>query len=476
MGEVLTSVGIDIGTSTTKLIFSKLTIENRAAGYMVPRVEIIDKEVSYRSDIYFTPLVSETEINGEQLREIVRAEYENAGIKPDEVRTGAVIITGEAARKHNANLILKNLSDLAGDFVVAAAGPVLESILSGRGAGADVISEDNRMTVANIDIGGGTSNISVFRNGSLIGATCLDIGGRLIKVENGKITYVYSKIQELADENGVGIRAGDQAGLELLEGVCRLMADELRAALNLAPESRYHKKLYTGSGNALDKEIRVDAVTFSGGVAAFVYQPEAKDLFRYGDVGILLGSAVCNSGIPDVVKCYRPRETIRATVIGAGTHTMEISGSTIYYSKERLPVKNIPVLKLSKADEKTPQAVCESIRIQLPIFQKAAEHEPVAIALSGVSFNGFEKLQKLASAIIEGASSLIREKVPLIIVLESDIGKALGNALHVRLGKEKDIICIDGVRSRSGDYIDIGEPVGGGYVLPVVVKTLIFNS
>jgi len=249
--ESVTSVGIDIGTSTTQLIFSKLTIENRAAGYMVPKVEIVDKEVVYCSDIYFTPLISNTEIDGEKVSAIIRAEYEKAKIKPEEVSTGAVIITGETARKQNANMVLNSLSDLAGDFVVATAGPDLESVLSGRGAGADVFSEEHRNVVANLDIGGGTTNIAVFRKGSLQGVTCLDIGGRLIKIENGRISYIYSKIQELARENGIEIRVGDEAKVQVLEEVCRLMAYELKTSLHLASESSYHKKIYTNQGKGL---------------------------------------------------------------------------------------------------------------------------------------------------------------------------------------------------------------------------------
>lgn len=173
MHEVILSVGIDIGTSTTQLIFSRLTIENQASSYTVPRINIVDKEVIYRSRIYFTPLRSPTEIDAEAVKKIVRSEYRAAGITPEELKTGAVIITGETARKENANEVLSALSDLAGDFVVATAGPDLESVLSGRGAGADVLSKEKHTTVANLDIGGGTTNIALYEKGTLRGTCCL---------------------------------------------------------------------------------------------------------------------------------------------------------------------------------------------------------------------------------------------------------------------------------------------------------------
>ena len=174
MHEVILSVGIDIGTSTTQLIFSRLTIENRASSYTVPRIQIVEKEVIYRSLIYFTPLKSSTEIDAEAVKKIVRDEYKAAGMTPEDVKTGAVIITGETARKQNANDVLEALSDLAGDFVVATAGPDLESVLSARGAGTDKLSHEHRTTVANLDVGGGTTNIAVYEKGTLRGVCCLD--------------------------------------------------------------------------------------------------------------------------------------------------------------------------------------------------------------------------------------------------------------------------------------------------------------
>ena len=61
-------------------------------------------------------------------------------------------------------------------------------------------------------------------------------------------------------------------------------------------------------------------------------------------------------------------------------------------------------------------------------------------------------------------------------MIENDIGKVLGNAIRVKLEHKKDVICINGIRTLSGDYIDIGESLANGPVVPVVIKTLIFNS
>jgi len=107
------SVGIDIGTSTTQLVFSRLTMQNTSGYFSVPRVSIVDKQVIYKSQVYLTPLATPILIDGEAVRDLVAAEFRKAGFSPADVDTGAVIITGESARKENAALVLDKLSSFA---------------------------------------------------------------------------------------------------------------------------------------------------------------------------------------------------------------------------------------------------------------------------------------------------------------------------------------------------------------------------
>ena len=476
-GETITSVGIDVGTSTTQLIFSRIKIENRASAYTAPRIAIVGKEVFYRSAIYFTPLLSPSEIDAEAVKRIVTEEYRRAGMTPAQVNTGAIIITGETARKKNANQLLSALSALSGDFVVATAGPDLESVLSARGAGTDKISEDERAVVANLDVGGGTSNIALFDKGTLRGVACLDVGGRLVKVENDFITYVYPKVAKVAADSGLTIEVGARADVERLRGLCRLMAGYLAEAVGLLPQSEACRYLYTNDGKGLPAGLpAVAGVTFSGGVADFVYDPPAGGLFRFGDIGVILGDEIRKHPAFSRVKLYTPLETIRATVVGAGTCATEISGSTISYAPGLLPLQNIPILRVPEADEATPEGVERSIKFQLPLYMPDGRAEQIAISLAGDRSKSFAAVQRLAEAVISGARAVVEGPYPLIVVVETDVGKALGHALNVTLAHKKPVICIDGIHSASGDYIDLGEPVFGGHVLPVVIKTLIFNS
>lgn len=476
MREELLSVGIDIGTSTTQVIFSSITIEDMSSGFSVPRIEIIKKEVVYRSDIYFTPLLSTALIDMAGVRDIVAEEYKKSGVDKSKIKTGAVIITGETARKHNANEVLQYLSEFAGDFVVAAAGPDLESIIAARGAGADVYSKERSLTAANYDIGGGTSNIGVFTRGNPVATGCLDIGGRLVKVESRKITYIAPKIAELCKSKGLRLETGDSADQGILEEVAQSMCELLEMSLGLRAKSAFYPQILTDAGKDLDLLKAPDALCFSGGVADYIYRGDSgEDVFRYGDIGIILGRVIRASKLLGEIPRFVSSETIRATVVGAGSHITEVSGSTIEYDAALLPRKNIPVLKLSPEEESAPGRMAGAIRKKLEWFRLENELQPVAVAFTGPKSASFKQVVEFADGLMEGLSPLLEKGYPLISVSENDLAKVLGQTIRARMPGNRNFICIDAVHVPEGTYIDIGSPAAGGAVLPVVVKTLLFK-
>ncbi|WP_425449531.1 ethanolamine ammonia-lyase reactivating factor EutA [Dethiothermospora halolimnae] len=476
MKEDILSVGIDIGTSTTQLVFSEITIENTASMTSVPRIKIVDKEIIYRSDIYFTPLRSLTEIDGLKVREIIEEEYKKANVKADLVDTGAVIITGETARKENAQEVLNTLSGLAGEFVVATAGPDLEGIIAGKGANASVISKERGCVVANLDIGGGTTNIAVFKNGDVIDTSCLDIGGRLIKVDkaNSKITYISEKIKKLSEKIGIDINVGDVANKEKIEKITNEMANVLSQVVGSKPKDEKLELMVTD--HDLRRDYSIDYISLSGGVADCVIENDTEDIFKYQDIGIILGNSIYNSQMIKDKKLIKSLETISATVVGAGSHTTDISGSTITVSNKVLPIKNIPILKLTSEDEnKSFKDISETISEKLKWFNLESGKQLVALALKGVKESSFDEIQRLSRSIISGMKEIINQDAPLIVIIEKDMAKVLGQTLNTQLKFKKDVVCIDSIKVENGDYIDIGKPLADGKVVPVVVKTLLFS-
>lgn len=474
MKEEVISVGIDIGTTTTQLILSKLIVENTATIFSIPQVKIISKEIFYKSKIYFTPLLSPTEIDANEIKKIIQEEYKIAGIDPKDVKTGAIIVTGETARKNNADSLISRLSEYAGEFVVATAGPELEAILAGRGSGAEKFSRENKCCIANIDIGGGTSNIVVFKNGEVIDVCALDIGGRLIKFKENTLVpiYISPKIKQLSKTIGLEIEVNKLIDFNDLIKITKRMSEIIEEILCVRPKTEIlNNMLITRS---LKMQYGIDYITFSGGVADYIYSNN-KDYFKFNDIGILLGEAISKSEISKVFKVFKPQETIRATVIGAGVHTVEISGSTITYTKDILPIKNIPVIKLDDNLSENSNLLSKRIKEKIEWYFKGDNFQNLAISFKGKSNPSFTDINLYADQIIDGLKTIIEKQCPIIVILENDFAKALGQCIYKKINKKVEVICIDGIEVSNGDYVDIGRPLSSGRVLPVAIKTLIFK-
>ena len=473
MKEELLSVGIDIGTATTKLIFSNIIIESIETGFSIPKVNVVGKEIKYKSPIYWTPFFSKTEIDSERIKNIIENEYLAAGVTFDLIKMGAVIITGEAARKNNARKLLSALSGFAGDFVVSLAGPDLESIISGKGAAANKISAEDECTIVNIDIGGGTTNLSVFKCGELIDVGCLDIGGRLIKFTNGKVSYCSPKIGDLMRNTGTFIEECEDIDLAKLKQIVHAMVHTLEQSVGLLESDIIYENMITTSGLSLDYAI--DKISFSGGVADCIYD-EGKNNFEYGDIGVLLGEGIRQSKMLKMFELKKPLETIRATVIGAGAHSAKISGNTITYTRDIFPLKNIPILRLSeKKEEQSGEELSTTIKTKIKWFCSGDGMQQVALACKGTKKTHFSEIVTFAQSIINGFSELTAKKFKIIVILENDIAKVLGQTILQLANHSLDVLCIDGIEVNDGDYIDIGAPILNGTVTPVVIKTLAFQ-
>ena len=457
MSERLLSVGLDVGTTSTQMILSELVIENHAGSFSVPQMQIADRKILYKSPVHFTPLVDDSHVDGEKLKQLVQQEYEAASIKREQVDTGAVIITGETSRKENAEAVLTALSDFAGDFVVATAGPDLESVLAAKGSGAVELSEETGKTVLHMDIGGGTSNLALIRDGKIVETGCLNVGGRLLKLdETGKVTYVSPVLQEICP-----LRVGDAAQLSQVEAVAEILTQALEMAAGLRQKTGLLEQLTT-EGTAMTIPMKQVVVSFSGGVADCI--DTERPWLAFGDMGPILGQKIKQSRL--CAGEYRlGEETIRATVIGAGCHSAQLSGSTVFYRNVDFPMKNLPVMYLPAEALQMPQPeLIECIR------QKRKQQDTKGILfLPGRYDLPYSGIKELARSIVVGM-----EGQPLWVAAEQDMAKALGQALALQLPDRECCLCIDGLKLAEGDYLDVGAPVGPA--IPVVIKTLIFEK
>lgn len=442
MGERLLSVGLDVGTTSTQMVVSRLTVENQASAFSVPDMEIRQRELLYQSPVYFTPLLEGNRMDAAALRRLVEQEYEKAGITRGMVDTGAVIVTGESSRTENAAAVMEALSDLAGHFVVAAAGPDLESVLAAKGAGAADYSGRTGETVLHMDIGGGTSNLALIQKGEITATGCMNVGGRLVKLERGIITYVSPVLQGIFHK-----QVGEALSREEARHLTARLAEALEMAAGLRPSDGLLEQLTTReAAGALPLNAPGEKLTlsFSGGVADCIEREIPWQ--EFGDIGPLLGQAIGTSRLCSG-KYVLGTNTIRATVIGAGCHSTQLSGSTVYSQNVQFPLKNIPVI--------TQKA------------QRTQQEGNVFFALPGVRSPTYAQVQQMAAEIS-------RMPQPIYLCLEQDMAKAMGQAMALRLGRDAKILCIDRIRVHPGDYLDVAAPVGPAF--PVVVKTLVLQK
>jgi ethanolamine utilization protein EutA len=479
----ITSVGIDIGTSTTKWIVFRLKLIRTSGGFSLPRYEIMERRLDYVSPIYPTPLINETEIDIAALSQLLEQEYKRAGVIPEMIDTGAVIITGETAMKLNAEQMVQTLAKHAGQFVVATAGADLEALLAGKGSGAEAYSSSQEGVVVNIDIGGGTANAAYFRDGEMIATLTLHIGGRLIRIDkDGRVEYIATQLKLWAEHNAwVKIPVeGEVHSLIFLQEFCRQMAKALLDCI-LGFESDLGALMVSATTSSLSIP---DEIWISGGVGSLMeeFSPQnMEEAARFGDVGPLLASALNELAAVCSVPLRQAKESARATVIGAGTQTTEISGSTLFYDEDVLPLRNVPVVVcyLPEAvegvkDNMFDEAVSSAMNRGSMIYSGASVSDaPFALALRNEGYLTYKQLQRLADVIV------LRYREPLarilLVICENDMAKALGHALRNRLSASIKLICIDQIRPAEGDYIDVGTPLEAD-IVPVVMKTLVFNK
>ncbi|TYL39930.1 reactivating factor for ethanolamine ammonia lyase [Natronococcus pandeyae] len=480
--KALTSVGIDVGTTTTHVIVSRLRVETPPGGAGSP--EITDREVVHRGTVRETPLLDAETVDVERVAGFVDRELETAGLEPADIDTGAVIVTGETARRENAEPLVHRIAADAGQFVAATAGADLEAVLAGCGSGAAARAAETNGTVANVDVGGGTTNVAIFEDrstaqqgrseGRVRETRCLDVGGRLVRFDGDRrVSSISPPAWVLADALELSLAVGERPDDETLDALAGAMADRIVDLLEGPPFDPLTRELWIG--DLPNEPVDLDGVVFSGGVGRFVESPP-DDPFPYGDLGGLLAATLSSHETVRSWPLLESAEDLRATVVGAGTETTALSGRTISLESGALPLRNVPVAAVGDVADREGDALVarlEEAVSRLGELHDFAALDAAALAIDDVGPLAYERVQAVAGA-LEDALEALPRSLPVVVVTRQNCAKVLGQTLRSRT--DRPLLVLDELRPADGDYLDVGEPMASHESVPVVVKTLAFGD
>jgi len=427
---------------------------------------VVDRKVAHRSDVMLTPYSSERRIDTDAIAKFIERSYAEAGWSPDDVDTGAVITTGEAARKENAEAIVQLFSGQAGKFVCATAGHHLESLLAAHGSGAVALSRDpTTPLVLNVDIGGGTTKFAVCRDGRVEETAAIDVGARIVSWDrNGTVTIVTRAGSRTAVEAGVGVLIGSRVTDDIKRALAEQIADDVLAIQ---------------WGNAIDRTLWLTeplttsgpfhALVFSGGVGEYVNGWQNEE---FGDIGLALGDAIASRVAKSDL--LRPVESIRATCIGASQYTVQVSGDTLFLSDPSLlPLRDLAAVAVRP---ETPNAAAIADEIRRGITRLDREDGRFALAVRWRHGPAYPALRELCAGIADGTRDLLGATSPLVVVLDADLAGIVGQLLRDELGVRAPVICVDQIALSDLDFIDVGAVLPEKSVVPVIVKSLVFSQ
>jgi len=469
---VLTSVGVDIGSSTSHLVFSRLVLERTDNRYIVS-----ERVVLHESEVLLTPYTDDQSIDADALRIFVDRQYALAKVTPGQVDSGALILTGVAMRRTNARAIGELFAREAGKFVSVSAGDALETTLAAFGSGAAALSIRDGARVMNVDIGGGTSKIAVCEGGAVVEQSAIDIGARILAMDSeGRIQRIEAAALALAGEAGIRLVVGDIPSADDLENLVDVMAERLFEAMlggdEVSPETAALLRLEPLGGGRPP-----DVVCFSGGVAEYIGGRESRN---FGDLGAALARAIVARVHDTGVRMSIAQQGIRATVVGASQYTVQVSGATIFVEPhDTLPLRNVaviaPALPLA-GEELDVAAISGAIGAALRRMDLQAGERPVAVCYRWEGSATYARLHAFCQGVAQGMAPLLEQGLPLVLVGEGDIGGLVGLHCHGELHLRNPIVSIDGIVLQEFDFIDIGALMDTSGAVPVVIKSLVFPN
>jgi ethanolamine utilization protein EutA len=471
----LTSAGIDVGTATCQIVFCHLQLR-RLGRELSTRYVVVGRETIYRSPVALTPFHDNGDIDAAALSDLVAADYAAAGLRPIEVDTGVVLLTGEAAGRTNARIIGDLLAAHGGRFVSVAAGHRLEAVLAAHGSGAVTRSRHTGQRVLNIDIGGGTTKFAVIDAGAIVATAALHIGGRLAAFDtDSRIIRLEPAGARFAAGCGYAWQIGAVVAPAEVEAVGAAMAEVIIAAAAGGTSTTADGLWLT---TPLPRPADIAAVMFSGGVAEYLDDPTTS--FR-SDLGPTIGAALRIRAARLPVSVVPAAARIRATVMGAAEYTVQVSGNTIVAAPAAvLPLRNMRVVRptLDLAGEIDEISVSTAIGSALAAAGVLDSDDEVALALDWSGDPSYSRLTALSGAVCSALAGRLAAGRILCLVFDEDIAQLIGAGIAERMGDAPGsgaIVVIDGISLSDLDYVDIGAVMPDSGSVTVTVKSLLFG-
>ena len=468
------SVGVDIGSAGTQVAFSRLVLRRKGED-LTSRYIVVERDTLYQSELYLTPYATDLTIDAAELGELLDKAYGQAGLSPEEIDTGMVILTGEALRRENSEAIGTVVAERAGDLVCATAGHHMEAMLAAYGSGAVRTSHDLGTRLLNVDIGGGTTKLSLVEDGRVLATAALHVGGRLLAHDAGRITRLEPAGCRHGSAAGILLEPGGQVDEAGLTAVAEEMADAVLALIDGAGDP----DLWLTDPLPVDLAT-VDGLVFSGGVGEYVYGTETRD---FGDLGRRLGASLRERIDAAGVRLLPAAERIRATVLGASEYTVQLSGISTHRedAETLLPRRNLQVVAPSYPLAEDPAGpvdattIAAAIRDHLAAFGVGLDDD-IALALTWHGPPAYPRLRALAEGVRDGLAARLEHGCASYLVLDADIGLTLGRILRDELGVTGGLLVLDGLQLRDFDYVDLGRVRQPSGTVPVTIKSLVFGD
>jgi ethanolamine utilization protein EutA len=459
MSERVILLGLDFGSTTSSALVASASISSGA----IPFKTLTDIEIEHLCEPVLTPLTGDA-IDVEKITFLIQNWIKQSDVKIDAIFSGGSMITGLAAQADNAKALTKIITNIVGESMIATADdPCLESWLAFKGSCAALSRFESEMPLLNFDIGGGTTNVALGLNGDVQQTGCYFIGARHFQFVAGgyQIVAISSYGAALLAALNIEKTIGDTFSEDEIEEIIAFYVSTLEAIVlgNAEFLNAEIAKKHTQIAMHLAANIK-PKLTFSGGVGELIYKISANEALPattfYGDFGIALALAIARSAVLSAnLKTHIPEHKGRATVVGLTLHSTEISGNSLYLPNTKdlakpasLPLHNLPIVaKLANNSSATQWQSAFALAAICP--------HGACIQIS--ASNKLELIRSLAIQIRHALQANIHEASgPLILLIETNIGKVLGNYICDWGQLDYNLMVIDEVALRDAQFVNIG--------------------